>query len=397
MTARRFLSQGGWVVIPSLLVTAVVAWYQLSLVRSNMEAPRRGDGKTVESYGYDLTPFVSDRSALAASGLPRDGVLELDFPPLIPVDAVGDVKMPNGRGKYLVSRDRVVGVEVNGVSRAYPVRILAWHEVVNDTLGGVPIVVSYSPYADAAVVLDRRVVDPHPGADGGRPDDAGRIPSLDEEGGLADDAGARTFGFSGLVLDAHHLLHDVQDDPADESLWSPLEARAVAGPAAAAGLELRVVPFALTHLVEWASRHPASTVIDPDFVLLQQYRSEPYQNYAGNDMLPDHPVSPELPADPDGLRVRKVPQLAISFEGTRRVVLLPWLVEHADDAGVVTLPWPDAGAIRVTVREDPLVAWIEAPPAGREAPVAIPSYRFAWHAVHPDDPVIGDPTSGSRP
>jgi len=389
VTARRFLSQGGWVVIPSLLVTAIVAWYQLSLVRSNMEAPRRGDGETVASYGYDLESFVSDRSALAASGLPRDGVLELDFPPLIPADLVGEVKMPNGRGKYLVSRDRVVGVQVNGVARAYPVRVLAWHEVVNDTLGGVPIVVSYSPYADAAVVLDRRVTGAHPGADGGGPGGDG--------GAGTGDAGARRFGFSGLVLDAHHLLYDAQDDPAAESLWSPLEARAVAGPAAEAGLGLRVIPFALTHLVEWTTRHPRTTVVDPDFVLLQQYRSEPYQNYFGNDLLPEHPVSPELPADPDGLRVRKVPQLAISFEGTRRVVLLPWLLDHAGDNGMVTLLWPDAGAIGVAVREDPLVAWIESSPAGREAPVAIPAFRFAWYAVHPDDPVIGDPTPGTMP
>jgi hypothetical protein len=369
LTVRRFLQQGGWIVIPSLVVTAVVAWYQLTLVRESMDAPRRGDGKTVASYGYRLSPSLVDTAVIAASGLPRDGVPPLDFPDLISVDDIDEVKLPNARGKYLVSRDRVVGVSVNGVARAYPVRILAWHEVVNDTLGGVPILVSYSPYADAAVVLDRRV---------------------------ADETTPRRFGFSGLVLNAHHLIYDAHADPERESLWSPLDARAVAGPAAGMGLELRIVPFALTHLVEWTSRHPASTVLDPDFGMLQQYRSEPYQNYFGHDLLPDHPVAPALPPHPDGLRARKVPQLAISYQGTRMVALVPWLLDHADAAGMVTLPWPDAASVRVLVREDPLVAWLApiAPSSpgqpDRSPPVAIPSFRFAWYALHPHDPVIGE-------
>ena len=70
--------------------------------------------------------------------MPRDGIPALDLPPLCTVaqvDSLAGVR----RGKYLVSGDRVIGVVRNGQARAYPTIVLDWHEVVNDTLGGCPI------------------------------------------------------------------------------------------------------------------------------------------------------------------------------------------------------------------------------------------------------------------
>jgi phosphatidate phosphatase APP1 len=59
------------------------------------------------------------------------------------------------RIKYAVSTDRVIGITVNGESRAYPLKLMNVHEVSNDTLGGVPIAVTYSPLCDSAVIFNR--------------------------------------------------------------------------------------------------------------------------------------------------------------------------------------------------------------------------------------------------
>ena len=100
--------------------------------------------------------------------------------------------------------------------RAYPLRVLVWHEVVNDTVSGLPILVTYNPLSEGIAVFDRRV--------------AGRTLS---------------FGVSGLLYQSNLLMYDRDGTRGAESLWSQLQARAVSGPAAGAGQTLELVPFAL--------------------------------------------------------------------------------------------------------------------------------------------------------
>ncbi len=53
--------------------------------------------------------------------------------------------------------DRVIGIEIGGEARAYPFRVVAWHEVVNDSLLGVPVAVTYSPFSEGVAAFDRRI------------------------------------------------------------------------------------------------------------------------------------------------------------------------------------------------------------------------------------------------
>ncbi len=62
----------------------------------------------------------------------------------------------SGHGE-LTDRDPVIGLEINGDARAYPLRILTWHEIVNDTVGGVAVAVTYCPLCNAAIVFDATV------------------------------------------------------------------------------------------------------------------------------------------------------------------------------------------------------------------------------------------------
>jgi hypothetical protein len=130
--------------------------------------------------------------------------------------------------EWLEDEEPVVGVAVGGEARAYPIRILDWHELVNDTLGGVPLVVSYCPLSGAAIAYDALSA-----------------------------AGPRSFVSSGLLLRSNKLMLD----RGTETLWSQLDGRPVLGPLAADGAALAPLPAVVTSFRAWRKRHPETTVL----------------------------------------------------------------------------------------------------------------------------------------
>jgi hypothetical protein len=226
---RLRLREGGWVIALALLVAgALLAWALAGVVLGHRP---RGDGRTLESYGFDLANLRTDGGTLVASGNPRDFLPALDAPRTMPGFEMQSWNETH-RAKLVVSDDRVIGVTLGGRSRAYPVRVMNVHEVCNDTLAGVPIAVTFSPLCDAAVAFDRRV-------------------------------GGRTieFGVSGLLLDSNLVLHDRCDTP---SLWSQLGLRAIAGPEAARDARLEQLPgVQLCTWKHWLAAHPDTDVALP--------------------------------------------------------------------------------------------------------------------------------------
>jgi hypothetical protein len=224
------------------LALATAAFVTALVLRER--APAKGGGP-----GSSPWPELAVSGRVADSGLGRDGIPALDLPPAM---AGADVARLNEamRGKYLVSDDLVVGVSIGGASRAYPLRVLAWHEVANDVLGDVPIAVTYHPLSDAVVVLDRRT--------GGE---------------------TLELGTSGLLHESGLVLYDRRARADASSLWSQLRAEAIAGPAAARCARLAVLPASLVRWEEWRALHPDSSVVSPDDRLLDRYAREPYGSY----------------------------------------------------------------------------------------------------------------------
>mgnify|MGYP006290283917 CR=1 FL=1 len=131
--------------------------------------------------------------------------------------------------------DQVIGVEINGKARAYPHRILNWHEVVNDKLGGEPILISYCPLCDSNLVFDRNI--------------NGEI---------------REFGVSGILYLSNVVMFDRQSSVSEESLWSQIEMRTISGAEAPSETELTLLPARVTKWNNWKSDHPRTTVLDVD-------------------------------------------------------------------------------------------------------------------------------------
>ena len=95
----------------------------------------------------DFSRHSVDLAEIMSGGPPKDGIPSIDDPRFVPVSEVTD----------LTDTEPVIGVTVNGEARAYPLGIITRHEIVNDTIGGVPVTVTYCPLCNSSIVFDRRV------------------------------------------------------------------------------------------------------------------------------------------------------------------------------------------------------------------------------------------------
>ncbi len=164
---------------------------------------------------------------------------------------------------YLSPDELVLGVELNGDARAYPLRILDWHEVINDVVGNTPVTVAYCPLCGTGVMYATRV--------------EGREVPIE-------------FGSSGLVYRSRQLVYDVETD----SLWDLFSGRPVIGPLTGSGIELSTLPIVMTRWADWHQRHPDTQVLSP--VTGYDHPYIPGAAHAGNANSPD-PLFPVAVTD----------------------------------------------------------------------------------------------------
>jgi hypothetical protein len=155
-------------------------------------------------------------------GVKLDGIPSLDDPPhaaAAAARAIGD-------------RERVFGVSLGGEHRAYPLRYLSWHEILNDTVGGVPLTVSYCSLCGSGIAFSAK----------------------------APDGGRRTFGTSGLLYRSNKLMFDRETS----TLWVQMTGEAVLGPLAQPQTRLDLLPMTLTTWGAWRALHPDTSVLQLD-------------------------------------------------------------------------------------------------------------------------------------
>ena len=197
---------------------------------------------------FELEGFAFNREEIRAGGPGKDGIPALLNPETVPAARAG----------FLRPGDRVVAVSIGEESRAYPIRILNWHEAINDTVGGVPIAVVYCPLCDSVSVVDRRITNDK----------------------------TLEFGISGLLLNSNVLLYD----RTDQALWSQVGLMAVSGPHV--GKSLKHLPWQILSFGRWRIDHPEGTVITLKTGHRRDYRRNPYADYFATERLM-FPVSRE--------------------------------------------------------------------------------------------------------
>lgn len=341
-------ASAGWVfVLAAVLILGIILW-QVTYILPTLSKPVQGDGRTVESYGFDLSNLNVPRDLIAASGFAKDGLPPL-IDPLIVVQsdlaAIHRQLRSYHIGKALVDDELVIGVEINGQARAYPLRILALHEIFADTLGVQPILVTYSPLTDSAVVFDRHI-----------------------------DGELHEFGISGLLYNSNTLFYDQHPDPNQQSLWSQLAFQAISGPAA--GTELTLLPFQVMPWGAWHAKHPDTTAVLPrnDF---KRYKRVSYTMYYGVEKI-HYPVR-ALPSDEGPTAF--TPILAVPGEEAWQCVSLTDLVQAGGDE-VSDISQLNVNGLKLNVSTNPVAAWIEKQEQTATQRPAIRALWFAWHAMH---------------
>jgi len=165
-------------------------------------------------------------------GPPRDGIPAIDHPEFITADDA----------RYLTDSDRVLGLIINNQAKAYPIKILNWHEIVNDK----EIVISYCPLCGTGMAFKSMGMD---------------------------------FGVSGLLYNSDMLLYDRQT----ESLWSQIMAQAINGPHK--GKKLDVLLIEHSSWINWKTQHPDTQVLSNNTHYRRDYSKSPYGQYETSDRL----------------------------------------------------------------------------------------------------------------
>jgi hypothetical protein len=180
---------------------------------------------------------------IVSGGPGKDGIPALTNPEV--------VSATEGDG-FLISSDLVLGVVVNGEARAYPHAVLWWHEIVNDVLGGKPIVVTFCPLTGSGLVYDPAI-----------------------------DGASFNFGVSGLLFDNNLVLFDRTTD----TLWSQMRAEGICGPLQ--GTRPVQHPLVQSTWAAWKALHPNTTVISFNTGFNRNYDRYPYGDYdeVGNSSL----------------------------------------------------------------------------------------------------------------
>ncbi len=332
--------RNAWLLAFAFFLGSLAMLWQFKMRHNYEESGRLGDGKDVASYGFALDSLRVRAADIVPSGVPRDGLQALTLPTLLDSAALDSVNAL-GRKPFLFGHDRVIGLAVKGEARAYPLSILNWHELVNDSLGGESVLVTWNPLCGSAAAYAR--------------------------------PGDGNFGVSGLFYASNLLLYD----RLSESLWSQLTGRALAGPAAAARDSLDRLPALLTRWDDWLERHPTSTVIAPDPVWLKKkYRRRPYVSYEGSDRL-QYPVRRQPVTGDDKMRL-KTPMLSVWAGGQRRLYPLATIAKQVDAEGRWRTSQGDVDLLFHHWNGSPSVAVVDATD-GRPI-TAVQAYWFAWFA-----------------
>ncbi len=288
------------------------------------------------------------------------GIPSLDNPAMIAADDAG----------YLLDGDLVFGVEIGGDLRAFPLRVMGWHEMMNDVIGGVPVALAYCTLCGSGILYETLA--------------EGREKPF-------------VFGSSGLLYRSNKLMFDWET----KSLWNQFTGRPVVGPLVESGIELKTRPIVIASWAEWRTQNPRSLVLSLETGHNRDYGSGVvYRDYfASPELMFPAEVRAGAPLQPKdyvfGIRdvgaAKAWPLTAFAggavindSVGQRKVVLVgdeATRTVRAYDRGALSFAWNDREK-RVEgpdglwqVREDALIG-----PDGTRLP-RVPgsiSYWFAW-------------------
>lgn len=216
-------------------------------------APSVATPERWKNQGWTRTDFTKtsiDFSEVFSGGPPKDGIPPIENPKFSPFS----------EAKNIGAKEPVIALNLGNEARAYPLRVLIWHEIVNDEIAGIPVTITFCPLCNAAIVFDRRI-----------------------KGTVLD------FGTTGLLRNSDLIMYDRQT----ESWWQQFTGQAIVG--SMPNTQLKMIPSRIESFEKFKQRFPDGKVLVPNNVNLRSYGSNPYASY---DTMPrPFLYTGELPKD----------------------------------------------------------------------------------------------------
>ena len=259
--------------------------------------------------------------------VPRDAIPPLDSPSYVPAAAAD----------WLHADDLVLGIAFMQDARAYPLKIMNWHEIVNDTVAGDPILVTYCPLCRSGIVFDRRL--------NGR---------------------ELSFGNTGSLYESGMVMYDRET----ESQWYQPGGRAITGELS--GQELTVLPSTLTTWSAWSTAHPKTVVLSLATGYTRDYDRDGYVEYAALDEPPAFPVSVS-----DDRLPPKALIVGVILNGVAKAYPLMTVPEGELRDTIGSVP------VTITKQGSTLEVFTEDGPAPTQT-----HFWFSWFVAHPDTTIF---------
>ncbi len=302
--------------------------------------PALADATRIWAREFPKTDFSKhsiDLNSILSGGPPRDGIPAIDRPAFEKIAAI----------EGMSDTEPVIGLRINGEAKAYPLRVLIWHEIANDVIGGVPVAVTYCPLCNSAVVFDRRV-----------------------------NGQTLSFGTTGRLRNSDLVMYDRQT----ETWWQQFLGEGIIGEMT--GVQLKAIPARLESYAKFKERAPDGRVLVPSGRYYRDYGRNPYVGYDRRDEpyplfngeLPDY-INPMVRVVVVGDKAWSIELLRQKGEIRDGDVVLSWSKGQnsaLDESSIAE--GRDVG--NVVVQRDT--------GGGREDVVYDVTFAFVYHAFHAD-------------
>lgn len=272
---------------------------------------------------------------IVGGGPPKDGIPSIDAPKFTTLPETDPILKEDGIGLALV---------INNDARFYPYQILVWHEIVNDTVGGQPVAITYCPLCFTGIVFDRRV-----------------------------DGQETTFGTSGKLWKSNLVMYD----RAADSYWSQVTGEAIVGERT--GTKLSVLPADTMPLRVFKERSPGGKVLTTDTGHRRDYTEDPYGDY-----YTSRDIGFGVRRTDDRFHPKEV-MMGFVVNGTAVAVPVARVLETGEVLG-------DVAGVTIVARGDretrAVQVFRKAADGSLERLSAFPVFWFSWYASHSETLVI---------
>lgn len=318
--------------ITLFLSTTFAVFAQTSAVpAANFQSKDKGD--SYYHQDFDWRNLSIPAHEILPGGPPKDGIPSIDAPQFVRPKEVN----------FLKDEDYVIGISQDSISKAYPLRILSYHEVVNDSIGEVPIIVTYSPLCNSGIVYEAKV-----------------------------EARYFTYGVSGKLYNNNTLLYDRQTN----SLWLQLSGQAVSG--SCQGEQLKMMPSEVTTWGEWRKKHPNTEILSTNTGHCRDYEKMAYADYF---------MSKEL-MFPVRNRNRLIPPKTkiIGLEIDGKIKAYPLFVLPDSKTKIIQ---ENIDGLTVQIHHDRSTESAHVTDLNGNMLPSVSTYWFAWYAFHPETELYG--------